>query len=52
MIANYYYIYIEKMKGFGFPGKATGNGGSNITPAYRADTSKQKSELVNVLKRS
>jgi len=39
------------MKGFGFPGKATGPG-SNSTPSYRADTSKQKSELIGVLKRS
>ena len=38
------------MKGFGFPGKATGPGSS--TPSYRADTSKQKSELIGVLKRS
>jgi len=39
------------MKGFGFPGKATGPGNNN-TPSYRADTSKQKSELIFVLKKS
>ena len=39
------------MKGFGFPGKSTiGGGGSS--PTYRADTSKQKAELINVLRRS
>lgn len=40
------------MKGFGFPGQPVGPAASNNTPAYRADTSKQKSELINVLKRS
>jgi hypothetical protein len=41
------------MKGFGFPGApSSGSGSSGSTPSYRADTSKQKSELINVLKRS
>lgn len=39
-------------KGFGFPGKTNTNNSSNNTPSYRADTSKQKSELISVLKRS
>jgi hypothetical protein len=39
------------MKGFGFPGKAVGPN-NNSTPSYRADTSKQKSELIFVLKKS
>ena len=31
------------MKGFGFPGQATGGGGgSKPPPTYRADTSQQK----------
>lgn len=40
------------MKGFGFPGKPTAPGGNSPSPAYRADTSKQKSELITVLRRS
>jgi hypothetical protein len=40
------------MKGFGFPGKPTAPNGSPSTPSYRADTSKQKAELINVLRRS
>jgi hypothetical protein len=40
------------MKGFGFPGKPVANGSSSNTPSYRADTSKQKAELINVLRRS
>jgi hypothetical protein len=40
------------MKGFGFPGKPTAPGGGSNTPSYRADTSKQKSELIFVLKKS
>lgn len=39
-------------KGFGFPGKVNNGNNSNNTPSYRADTSKQKSELISVLKRS
>jgi len=39
------------MKGFGFPGKPS-NGSGGSTPSYRADTSKQKGELIYVLKRS
>ena len=39
------------MKGFGFPGKPAGGAGGS-TPSYRADTSKQKGELIYVLKRS
>lgn len=39
------------MKGFGFPGRPTGPSGGN-QPSYRADTSKQKSELIYVLKKS
>jgi hypothetical protein len=39
-------------KGFGFPGKVNNNNISSNTPSYRADTSKQKSELIYVLKRS
>lgn len=39
------------MKGFGFPGRQGPNNSSG-GPSYRADTSKQKSELINVLKRS
>lgn len=37
------------MKGFGFP-VATQNNNNNAP--YRADTSKKKSELIDVLKRS
>lgn len=42
------------MKGFGFPGKATSavGGGGGQGASYRADTSKQKAELIHVLKRS
>jgi hypothetical protein len=41
------------MKGFGFPGSSSGsNGSSNNTPSYRADTSKHKSDLIVVLKKS
>lgn len=41
------------MKGFGFPGKpTTPGGGGGSSPTYRADTSKQKSELITVLRRS
>ena len=40
------------MKGYGFPGKPTAPGGGSSTPSYRADTSKHKAELINVLKRS
>lgn len=39
------------MKGFGFPGKSTGPNHSS-SPSYRADTSKQKGELIYVLKKS
>jgi hypothetical protein len=39
------------MKGFGFPGKPVVPG-TNSSPSYRADTSKHKSELVVILKRS
>jgi hypothetical protein len=39
------------MKGFGFPGKAPGQGNNN-TPSYRADTSSHKAQLIGVLKRS
>lgn len=42
-------INLSFMKGFGFPGNNTNNGSN--TP-YRADTSKKKSELIDVLKRS
>jgi hypothetical protein len=41
----------NNMKGFGFPGKTNGTG-SNPSPSYRADTSKQKSELIFILKKS
>lgn len=37
------------MKGFGFPN--TGVSNNNNTP-FRADTSKKKSELIDVLKKS
>ncbi len=37
------------MKGFGFPSSGVNN--NNNTP-YRADTSKKKSELIDVLKKS
>ena len=37
------------MKGFGFPVNNTNN---NTNAPYRADTSKKKSELIDVLKRS
>lgn len=40
------------MKGFGFPGKPSTPGVNNSSPSYRADTSKQKAELINVLRRS
>jgi hypothetical protein len=40
------------MKGFGFPGKSNATGANNPTPSYRADTSKQKADLINVLRRS
>ena len=41
------------MKGFGFPGQATGGGGgSKPPPTYRADTSQQKVQLISVLKKS
>jgi len=36
------------MKGFGFPTSS----GSGTTAPYRADTSKKKAELINVLTRS
>jgi len=49
MIENDWFILI--MKGFGFPGRPVGPSG-NSQPSYRADTSKQKSELIHVLKRS
>jgi hypothetical protein len=39
------------MKGFGFPTSGTANN-NNSTPQYRADTSKKKSELIDVLKKS
>ena len=37
------------MKGFGFPVNSTNN---NNNAPYRADTSKKKSELIDILKRS
>jgi hypothetical protein len=37
------------MKGFGFP---ISNSNNNTNAPYRADTSKKKSELIDVLKRS
>ena len=37
------------MKGFGFPTSGTNTNGN--TP-YRADTSKKKTELIDVLKKS
>jgi len=37
------------MKGFGFPVNSSNN---NTNTPYRADTSKKKSELIDVLKRS
>jgi hypothetical protein len=37
------------MKGFGFPSSGNGN---NTEAPYRADTSKKKTELIDVLKRS
>ncbi len=40
------------MKGFGFPGKPSAPGGGTQPTSYRADTSKQKAELIHVLKRS
>jgi len=42
------------MKGFGFPGQASGGSSSNSgsSPSYRADTSKHKSELINILRKS
>jgi len=39
------------MKSFGFPGKANGTGRSD-SPSYRADTSKLKSEVIYVLRKS
>lgn len=48
-ISGRHIIYI--MKGFGFPGRPVGPN-NNSTPSYRADTSKQKSELIFVLKKS
>jgi hypothetical protein len=38
-------------KGYGFPGKPANTNGTT-TPSYRADTSKQKSEVIAVLKKS
>jgi len=40
------------MKGFGFPGKPVVPGSTNSNTSYRADTSKHKSELISILKRS
>lgn len=38
------------MKGFGFPTNSTTNGGN--TGSYKADTSKKKVQLINILKKS
>ena len=35
------------MKGFGFPSNANNN-----QPSYKADTSKKKAELINILTKS
>ncbi len=37
------------MKGYGFPNTGASN---NTNAPYRADTSKKKSELIDVLKKS
>ena len=37
------------MKGFGFPGST---GGGNKPTTYKADTSKKKGDLIEILKKS
>lgn len=38
--------------GFGFPSSGTGGNSNQNKPGYKADTSKHKSELIEILKKS
>lgn len=40
------------MKGFGFPSNGTANNNANKPAMYKADTSKHKTDLIEILKKS